>query len=119
MNRATSAVARKARRKKLLSYTKGFYGRRKSCYKLAVKARMRQLEHSKRGLRLKKRVQRSKWIKEISIWGRLNSAPGKRVNYSNTIGALKEKYGNLKAVHLKIRELVKEKGDERAVGLLS
>ena len=66
MSRATNAVARKRRRKKVLKQAKGFRGRRKNVYRIAKQAVMKAGQYAYRDRRQKKRQFRALWIARIN-----------------------------------------------------
>ena len=69
MPRSVNAVARRARRKKIMKQAKGFFGRRKNVY---------------RDRRNKKRTFRALWIVRINAGARLHG-----LSYSQFMGKLK------------------------------
>lgn len=66
MPRSKNAVASRARRKKILSQTKGFYGKRKNVYTVAKNVLEKGLGYKYVGRKLKKRDYRSLWITRIN-----------------------------------------------------
>jgi large subunit ribosomal protein L20 len=66
MNRASFAVVKNQKRKKLLESVKGFRGRRKNCGRLAYVASQKALLDAYKDRRLKKRTFRSLWIIRIN-----------------------------------------------------
>ena len=66
MPRAKNAVASRAKTKKILSQTKGQYGRRKSVRSNAKNSLEKGLLHAYVGRKLKKREYRSVWIVRIN-----------------------------------------------------
>ena len=68
MSRATNAVARRRRRKKVLNQAKGYWGRKHSSYRLANEQVMRSGNYAYRDRRRRKRDMRRLWI------GRINAA---------------------------------------------
>ncbi|EDV23976.1 39S ribosomal protein L20, mitochondrial [Trichoplax sp. H2] len=71
------SVDRSIRRAKIFALTKGFRGRSKNCYSLAIRAAHKALQHAYRGRKLKKRDFRSLWITRIS-----NAAQEQKMPYS-------------------------------------
>src|SRR5918999_2417532 len=70
MSRATNAVARKRRRKKVLDQAKGYYGRKHSSYRLANEQVMRSGAYAYRDRRTRKRDFRRLWITRINAAAR-------------------------------------------------
>jgi large subunit ribosomal protein L20 len=65
MPRATNAVARKRRKKKVLTRAKGYFGRKHSSYRLANEQVMRSDAYAYRDRRTRKRDYRRLWITRI------------------------------------------------------
>ena len=70
MPRATNAVARRKRRKKVLDRAKGYYGRKHSSYRLANEQLMRSGAYAFRDRRARKRDFRRLWITRINAAAR-------------------------------------------------
>jgi large subunit ribosomal protein L20 len=70
MPRATNAVARKRRKKKVLNEAKGYFGRKHSSYRLANEQVMRSGAYAYRDRRNKKRDFRRLWIVRINAAAR-------------------------------------------------
>lgn len=86
MPRSKNAVASRARRKKILSQAKGFYGKRKNVYTVAKNVLEKGLGYKYVGRKLKKREYRSLWI------ARINAAVREEgMSYSVFIHKLNEK----------------------------
>jgi large subunit ribosomal protein L20 len=66
MPRATSAVARNKRKKKIFKVAKGYFGGRKNLYKTAKDAVEKGWEHAYRDRKKKKRNFRRLWIARIN-----------------------------------------------------
>ncbi len=66
MPRSVNAVASRARRKKVLDQTKGFYGKRKNVYTVAKNVLEKGLGYKYVGRKLKKRDYRTLWIARIN-----------------------------------------------------
>lgn len=66
MPRSVNAVASRARRKKILKQTRGFYGKRKNVYTVAKNVLEKGLGYKYVGRKLKKRDYRSLWIARIN-----------------------------------------------------
>ncbi|HZH88279.1 MAG TPA: 50S ribosomal protein L20 [Chitinophagaceae bacterium] len=86
MPRSTNAVASRARRKKILKNTKGYYGKRKNVYTVAKNIHEKGLTYKFVGRKLKKREYRALWI------ARINAAVREEgMSYSVFMHKLKEK----------------------------
>ena len=83
MSRAPRAVARRARRNKVLDAAKGFRGRRKNTIRAANAAVDRSLQHNYIGRKEKKRNFRALWIQRINAAVREHG-----VTYSRFISGL-------------------------------
>jgi len=70
MSRTTNAVARRRRRKKVLSQAKGYWGRKHSSYRLANEQVMRSGRYAYRDRRARKREFRRLWIVRINAAAR-------------------------------------------------
>jgi large subunit ribosomal protein L20 len=70
MPRASNAVARKRRKKKVLDRAKGYYGRKHSSYRLANEQLMRSDAYAYRDRRARKRDFRRLWITRINAAAR-------------------------------------------------
>jgi len=70
VSRATNAVARKRRRKKVLDQAKGYYGRKHSSYRFANEQVMRSGNYAFRDRRRRKRDFRRLWITRINAAAR-------------------------------------------------
>jgi large subunit ribosomal protein L20 len=70
VSRATNAVARKRRRKKVLSQAKGYWGRKHSSYRFANEQLMRSGAYAYRDRRVRKREFRRLWITRINAAAR-------------------------------------------------
>jgi large subunit ribosomal protein L20 len=85
MPRATNAVARKRRKKKVLDRAKGYYGRKHSSYRLANEQLMRSDAYAYRDRRTRKRDFRRLWITRINAGARREG-----MSYSELIHGLSE-----------------------------
>ncbi len=83
--RATNAVARKRRKKKVLDQAKGYYGRKHSSYRLANEQVMRSDNYAYRDRRVRKRDFRRLWVTRINAAARLQGS-----SYSELIFGLKK-----------------------------
>jgi large subunit ribosomal protein L20 len=66
MTRATAAVTRKKRHKKILDMAKGFRGRNSTCYSVAIEKVEKALQYTYRDRRARKRDFRGLWIQRIN-----------------------------------------------------
>jgi large subunit ribosomal protein L20 len=85
MPRATNAVARKRRKKKVLDRAKGYYGRKHSSYRLANEQLMRSDAYAYRDRRNRKRDFRRLWITRINAAARQEG-----MSYSELIHGLQK-----------------------------
>jgi large subunit ribosomal protein L20 len=85
MPRATNAVARKKRKKKVLDRAKGYYGRKHSSYRLANEQVMRSDAYAYRDRRNRKRDFRRLWITRINAAARQEG-----MSYSELIHGLQK-----------------------------
>lgn len=83
MPRAKSSVPSRARKKKILKKAKGYFGMRRSTYKLAKEAVIRAGVYAYRDRKAQKRNIRSLWIVRINAAARLND-----MSYSTLINGL-------------------------------
>ena len=84
MPRSVNAVARRARRKKIMKQAKGFFGRRKNVWTVAKNAVEKAMVYAYRDRRNKKRTLRALWIVRIIAALRQYG-----LSYSKFMGALK------------------------------
>jgi large subunit ribosomal protein L20 len=66
MSSAHRAVPAKARRNKVLKKAKGYYGRAKNCYKVAIEKVEKGMQYSYRDRKRRKRDFRKLWIQRIN-----------------------------------------------------
>jgi large subunit ribosomal protein L20 len=66
MPRSSNAVASRARRKRILKASKGYYGKRKNVYTVAKNVMEKGLTYSYVGRKQKKREYRALWIARIN-----------------------------------------------------
>ena len=85
MARATGAVARKRRKKKVLKEARGYFGRKHSSYRLANEQVMRSGQYAYRDRRNRKRDFRRLWIIRINAAARREG-----MSYSQLIHGLSE-----------------------------
>jgi large subunit ribosomal protein L20 len=85
MPRATNAVARKRRKKKVLDQAKGYFGRKHSSYRLANEQVMRSDAYADRDRRTRKRDFRRLWITRINAAARQEG-----MSYSQLIHGLQK-----------------------------
>lgn len=84
MPRTTTAVASRARRKKVLKLAKGYYGSKHTLYKTANEQVMRSLRYAYRDRKQLKREMRKLWITRINAATRMND-----MSYSTFMNGLK------------------------------
>ena len=72
MPRVKSGVQAHARHKKVIKAAKGYYGRRKSCFRVATQAVDKARQYAYRDRKVKKRDFRSLWIVRINAAARLS-----------------------------------------------
>ncbi|QNR23754.1 50S ribosomal protein L20 [Croceimicrobium hydrocarbonivorans] len=85
MPRSVNSVASRARRKKVMKMSKGYFGRRKNVWTVAKNAVEKGLLYSYRDRRNKKRNFRSLWIQRINAGARQHG-----LSYSAFMGLLKK-----------------------------
>ena len=83
MPRSVNHVASRARRKKILKLTKGYYGSRKNVWSVAKNTWEKGLTYAYRDRKAKKREFRALWIQRINAAARLEG-----MSYSKLMGAL-------------------------------
>ena len=83
MPRSVNHVASRARRKKILKLTRGYYGARKNVWTVAKNTWEKGLTYAYVDRRKKKRNFRALWIQRINAAARLEG-----LSYSQLIGAL-------------------------------
>jgi large subunit ribosomal protein L20 len=66
MSRVKKAKTKKARHKKILKLAKGYRGRAKNCYRIAIQRVEKALQYAYRDRRTKKRDFRALWIQRIN-----------------------------------------------------
>jgi large subunit ribosomal protein L20 len=86
MPRSVNAVASRARRKKILKLTRGYWGARKNVWTVAKNALEKGLLYAYRDRRTKKREFRALWIQRINAGARQYG-----MSYSEFIGKLHAK----------------------------
>jgi large subunit ribosomal protein L20 len=84
MARTKGGPRARARHKKIIKQAKGYYGRKKSCFRVAVETVEKGLQYAYRDRRRKKRDFRSLWIQRINAAARLNG-----LTYSEFMHGLK------------------------------
>ena len=85
MSRVKRAVARNAKRKKLLKLARGYRGRSKNNYRLALERVEKGLQYAYRDRRVRKRNFRALWIQRINAGARLSG-----LTYSQFMNGLKK-----------------------------
>ena len=83
MARVKGGASSHARHRKVLTKAKGYYGRRKNCYRTAVQAVEKAGQYAYRDRRNKKRNFRALWIQRINAAVRLHG-----LTYSQFINGL-------------------------------
>ena len=86
MPRSVNHVASRAKRKKILKLTRGYYGARKNVWTVAKNTWEKGLTYAFRDRRTKKRNFRGLWIQRIGAAARLEG-----MSYSQFMGALHKK----------------------------
>jgi large subunit ribosomal protein L20 len=85
MPRSVNAVASRARRKKVLKLTKGYWGARKNVWTVAKNTFEKGLTYAYRDRKTKKRNFRALWIQRINA-----AARAEGLSYSQLMGLLKK-----------------------------
>ena len=85
MTRVSRGVTAKARHKKILKRAKGYYGRRKNVFRVAVQAVERGLQYAYRDRKKRKSDFRGLWIQRINAGVRMHG-----MTYSQFINGLKK-----------------------------
>jgi large subunit ribosomal protein L20 len=86
MPRSVNHVASRARRKKILSQTKGYWGARKNVFTIAKNILEKGLTYAYRDRKTKKRNFRGLWIQRINAAARLHG-----MSYSEFMGKIHAK----------------------------
>ena len=90
MPRSVNSVASRARRKKVLKRTKGYWGRRKNVWTVAKNTLEKGLQYAYRDRKAKKREFRKLWIQRINAGVREHG-----MSYSEFMNKLKQANINL------------------------
>ena len=85
MTRVSRGVQAKARHKKVLRRAKGYYGRRKNVFRVAVQAVERGMQYAYRDRKKRKSDFRGLWIQRINAGVRIHG-----MTYSQFINGLKK-----------------------------
>ncbi len=85
MPRSVNHVASRAKRKRILKLTKGYFGARKNVWTVAKNTWEKGLTYAFRDRRNKKRTFRALWIQRINAGARMEG-----LTYSRLMGGLKE-----------------------------
>jgi len=85
MARVSRGVTARAKHKKVLKKAKGYYGRRKNVFRVAVQAVERSMQYAYRDRRNRKRDFRGLWIQRINAGVRMYG-----ITYSQFINGLKK-----------------------------
>lgn len=102
MARVKGGVSSRARHKKVIKLAKGYRGRSKNCFRIAVQRVEKALQYAYRDRRVKKRNFRSLWIQRINAAARLQG-----LTYSQFMNGLKKASINLDRkilAHLAVHE---------------
>lgn len=83
MPRSVNTVAARARRKKILKLTRGYFGRRSNVWTVAKNSHEKGLQYAYRDRKAKKRSFRALWIQRINAAARLEG-----MSYSQLMGLL-------------------------------
>jgi len=83
MPRSVNHVASRARRKRVMQHAKGFFGRRKNVWTVAINAVDKSFEYAYVGRKLKNRDFRSIWIQRINAGARQHG-----MSYSQFMGKI-------------------------------
>lgn len=86
MPRSVNHVASRARRKKILKYAKGYWGRKKNVWTVAKNAIEKGWLYAYRDRKQKKREFRKLWIQRINAGARMHG-----LSYSQFMGAVNKK----------------------------
>jgi large subunit ribosomal protein L20 len=85
MPRSVNSVASRKRRKRILEFAKGFFGRKKNVWTVAKNAIEKGWVYAYRDRKAKKRDFRALWIQRINAGARLHG-----MSYSEFIGKVKK-----------------------------
>ena len=85
MARVSRGVTSRARHKKVIKRAKGYYGRRKNVFRVAIQAVERSMQYAYRDRRKRKSDFRGLWIQRINAGGRMYG-----MTYSQFINGLKK-----------------------------
>ncbi|MBL6664776.1 MAG: 50S ribosomal protein L20 [Rickettsiales bacterium] len=85
MSRVKRGVTKKARHKKIIKMAKGYRGRAKNCFRVAIQRVEKALQYAYRDRRTKKRDLRALWIQRINAATRQHN-----LVYSKFISGLKK-----------------------------
>jgi large subunit ribosomal protein L20 len=85
MPRSVNNVASRAKRKRIMKLSKGFFGRKKNVWTVAKNAIEKGLVYAYRDRKQKKREFRGVWIQRINAGARLHG-----MSYSELMGKLKK-----------------------------
>ncbi len=83
MSRVKRGVTKKARHKKILKMAKGYRGRAKSCFRIAIQKVEKALRYAYRDRKARKRDFRALWIQRINAAARQEG-----LSYSALMGKL-------------------------------
>ena len=86
MSRSVNHAASKARRKRILKQTRGYYGARRNVWTVATNTWEKGLTYAYRDRKVKKRTFRALWIQRINAAARQEG-----LSYSRLMGMLHDK----------------------------
>ncbi|NNM94014.1 MAG: 50S ribosomal protein L20 [Bacteroidia bacterium] len=86
MPRSSNSVASRARKKKILSRTRGYWGAKKNVYTIAKNTYEKGLKYAYRDRKTKKRNFRALWIQRINAAARLHD-----MSYSQLMNKIENK----------------------------
>ena len=74
MSRVKNGPACRNKRKKIIALSKGFRGRSKNCFRIAIRRLEKSWQYAYRDRRVKKRTFRALWIQRINAAARINGS---------------------------------------------
>ena len=95
MTRVKRGVTSHARHKKVIKAAKGFYGRRKNCYRTARSAVEKSWQYQYRDRKNRKRNFRSLWIQRINAGARLHDLTYSKMMYGLSLANIEINRKNL------------------------
>lgn len=85
MTRAKSGLVSKKRHKKIIKLAKGYRGRAKNCFRIAIEKVEKALQYAYRDRRTRKRDFRGLWVQRINAAARMHG-----MVYSTFMGGIKK-----------------------------